>query len=706
MPLTKLQLRPGINRETTSYSNEGGWFDGDKIRFRFSFPEKIGGWARRSSPSFLGKARALHPFVALDGTQFIGIGTSLKYYVDQGGGYNDITPIRSTTAAGGATFSAATNTLASGISATDVSITLTSAASFPSSGRILIDSEQITYAAISSNTLTGCVRGVGGTTAATHSSSAVVSCANIKVTVSSHGASANDFVTFSGAASLGGNIVAGVLNQEYQVATVENGNVFTIQSRASATTLDSITVNGVLSPSFVFPTTSDSGSGGASTVAQFQIAAGLDTTVTGTGWGAGPYGRGSWGSGYSLLVAGQTLRIWTHDNFGEDLFLNIRDGGIYYWDRSAGVSSRAVPIGSLPGADGTAPTVARQIMVSNRDRHVIAFGCDGEAAPGVQDPLLIRFSDQENPAVWQSLPTNSAGELRISTGSGIIAAVETRQQILVFTESAVHALQYLGPPFTFGLTQLTDNTTIASPLAAISVNDNVFWMGVNEFYMYTGQVAEIPCSVRSYVFGDFNTTQNEKVFAASNNSFSEVWWFYPSAASEEIDRYVVFNYQQNIWYYGTLPRTAWTDRGIYGNPIAAAGDGRLYLHEFGTDDGSTVPETAISSYIVSSDVSVEAGDNFVFVRRILPDLTFDGSTVSSPSVTMTVSTRDYPGQAYQQNGATAAVRSATTPVEQFTQRVDLRLRGRSMALRVESSALGVQWRLGVPRVEIRTDGRR
>jgi hypothetical protein len=706
MPLVKLQMRPGLNREVTSYANEGGWFDADKVRFRFGYPEKIGGWTRRSSGSFLGKARALHPFVALDGTQFIGVATSQKYYIDQGGGFNDITPLRLTTAVGGATFAAVTNTLSAGISATDATIPLTSAASFPSSGRVLIDSEQITYASISGSSLIGCVRGVGGTTAATHSTSAVVACGNIKVTAASHGANVNDFVTFAGAASLGGNIVAGVLNQEYQIATVESGNVFTIQARTAATSLASITVDGVLVPTFVFPTTSDSGSGGASALAEFQVNVGLDTTVTGTGWGAGPYGRGSWGSGYSLLAIGQILRIWSHDNFGEDLLINVRDGGIYYWDRSLGITSRAVPLGNLSGSDGTAPVVARQVMVSNRDRHVIALGCDGEANPGVQDPLLIRFSDQENPAVWKSLPTNSAGELRISTGSGIIAAIETRQQILVFTESAVHALQYLGPPYTFGLSQLADNTTIAAPLAAIAVGDNVFWMGVNDFYMYTGQVIEIPCPVRSYVFNDFNTAQNEKVFAASNNSFSEVWWFYPSAASEEIDRYVVFNYQDNLWFFGTLSRTAWTDRGIYGNPVAAGIDGRLYLHEFGTDDGTTVPDSAINSYITSSDVSIGEGDRFVLVRRIIPDVTFVASTTGSPAVTMTVSVRDFPGQTYQQAGAAGVARSATAPVEQFTQKVDLRLRGRAMSLKVQSTGLGVQWRLGAPRVDVRTDGQR
>jgi len=707
MPLTKLQFKPGANREVTSYTNEGGWFDMDKIRFRFGFPEKIGGWERYSQSSFLGTCRAMHPFVALDGNKYIGIGTNLKYYIDQGGGYNDITPIRLTTAAGGATFAAAVDTLSANISAAATTIALTSASGFPSSGRIKIDSEQITYSAVSGNNLVGCTRGVSGTTAASHLSAADVFCATIVVSVTAHGAMQNDFVTFSAAASLGGNITAAVLNQEYQVVSVENANAFTIDAR-TVSTLASITTAGVLNPTYVFPNASDSGSGGASTVAAFQINAGLDTTVVGTGWGAGFWGRGSWGSGSSLLIQGATLRIWSHDNYGEDLIMNVRDGGIYYWDKSTSSSPflRAVALSALSGADATTPTIARKVLVSNRDRHVLVFGCDPQTAIGTQDPLLIRFSDQESPTVWESLPTNSAGELRLSTGSKIITALETRQQILVFTDVSVNAMQYLGPPFTFGITQLSDNTTIAGPLAAIAVDDNVFWMGSEEFFSYTGQVVKLSCPVRSYVFDDFNRAQIDKVFAALNSSFSEIWWFYCSAASSEIDRYVVFNYQEQSWYFGQLARTAWMDRGLYDTPLAAALDKRLYSQEAGTDDGTTQPASAITSYITSSDLSIGAGDNFVFLRRILPDVTFTASTAASPAVDMILEARNFPGQNFQQTETAATTRTATVPVEQFTEQVHLRLRGRSFALKVQSTALGVQWRLGSPRVEIRPDGRR
>lgn len=707
MPLTKLQFKPGVNREVTSYTNEGGWFDMDKVRFRFGYPEKLGGWERYSQPSFLGTCRALHPFVALDGNKYIGVGTNLKYYIEQGGGYNDITPIRLTTAAGGATFAAAVDTLSANISATDTTIPLTSSSGFPSSGRIKIDSEQITYSAVSGNSLVGCTRGVSGTTAASHLSAADVFCATIVVSVTAHGALANDFVTFSGAASLGGNITASILNQEYQVRSVENSGAFTIDAR-TVSALPTITTAGVLTPTYVFPNSSDSGSGGASTIAAFQINSGLDTTVSGTGWGAGSWGRGSWGSGSSLLLQGATLRIWSHDNYGEDLIINVQDNGIYYWDKSTSSSPflRAVALSALAGADATTPTIARKVLVSNRDRHVIVFGCDPQTAIGTQDPLLIRFSDQESPTIWQSLPTNSAGELRLSTGSKIVTALETRQQILVFTDISVNAMQYLGPPFTFGITQLSDNTTIAGPLAAIAVDDNVFWMGLEEFYSYTGQVIKLPCPVRSYVFEDFNRAQIEKVFAALNSSFSEVWWFYCSSNSSEIDRYVVFNYQEQSWYYGQLVRTAWVDRGIYDTPLAAALDGRLYAQETGTDDGTTQPASAITSYITSSDLSIGAGDSFVFLRRILPDVTFTASTATSPSVNMTLEARNFPGQNFQQTETATTTRTATVPVEQFTEQVHLRLRGRSFALKVQSTALGVQWRLGTPRVEIRQDGRR
>jgi hypothetical protein len=396
-----------------------------------------------------------------------------------------------------------------------------------------------------------------------------------------------------------------------------------------------------------------------------------------------------------------TLRIWSHDNFGEDLLMNVRNGGIYYWDRTGGLTSRAVSLDSLAGSN-KAPTIAKQILVSDRDRHVIAFGCDPEGNPGVQDPLIIRFSSQENLTDWETRPDNTAGELRLGSGSEIITAVETRQQILVFTDDSLYAMQYLGPPFTFGVNHISENVTTMGPLSAVAVEDNVFWMGLNEFYAFGGTVQRIPCSVRDYVFSDFNLLQREKVVAASNTAFSEVWWFYPSSGSETNDRYVVYNYQQQIWYYGTMPRTYWMDRGIYDNPIAAGPNNYLYIQETGFDaDGS-----AITAYIESSQIDIGDGDQFAFIKRLIPDLTFRGSTASSPSANFTIKTRNFPGGVYLQSNEKTVTKTASVPVEQFTDQVHLRLRGRSFAMRIESDDSGVGWRLGSPRLDIRPDGRR
>jgi hypothetical protein len=709
MPLTKLQFRPGVNRETTSYTNEGGWFDCDKVRFRFGTPEKIGGWEKRSANSYLGTARALHPFVALNGTNFLGIGTHLKYYIDEGGAFNDVTPIRTTTSAGDVTFAVPTDTLSAAIAATDVTIGLSSVSGFASSGFIKINSEEIFYAGISGTDLVNCLRGQKGTTAAAHSSGDAVTTATITVTDTAHGALQNDFVTFSGAAALGGNMTADVLNQEYQIQTIETTNTYTIRARTAGTSISSITEDGQIDDTLVYSTSSDTGNGGSSTVGTYQINTGLDTVVLGTGWGAGTWGRGTWGSGASVGISVLTLRIWSHDNFGEDLIINVRNGGIYYWDKSTSSASpfgRAVAISDLAGADATTPTIAKQVLVSDRDRHIIAFGCDPENNVGVQDPLLIRFSSQGSPTTWESLPTNTAGDLRVGSGSEIVAAVETRQQILVFTDASLHAMQFLGPPFTFGINLVSENITTAGPLCAVAVEDAVFWMGREEFYVFNGQVQKLPCSVRSYVFNDFNFLQTQKVTAALNSSYSEIWWFYPSANSDTIDRYVVYNYQEKVWYYGTMTRSVWLDRGINQHPIAAGLDGYLYTHEIGQDDGSTSPASPISAYIESSQVDIGDGENFVFMRRLIPDLTFNSSSAENPAANFVLKTRNFPGGQYLQTSTDAVTRSATVPVEQFTDQVHVRLRGRSFALKIESSDTGVAWRLGSPRVDIRQDGRR
>lgn len=630
MPLTKLQFKPGINREVTSYSNEGGWFDGDKIRFRFGFAEKIGGWVRFIAYSFLGSARSIHSWVALDNSRYIGLGTTSKFYTSKNASLmTDITPIRVTTSAGDVTFAASNG----------------------------------------SSTLT--------------------------VTDTDHGCTDGSFVTFSGAVSLGGNITADVLNQEYQLTVVDN-NSYTILAREAGTTIASITENGVLNPTLVVANSSDTGNGGSSVVGEYQVNAGSDVATIGTAWGIGFWGRGAWGSDAVTFDSGANgLRLWSQDNFGEDLLFNDRDGGIYYWDTSVG--GRAVALQDLAGANKV-PQVAKQVLVSDQSRHIIAFGTDPEADPGVQDPLILRFSSQESLTDWESTTTSSAGELRIGSGSEIICAVETRQQVLVFTDSSLHTLQYLGAPLYFGINVISENITIASPNAAAAVSDNVFWMGKNEFYAYGGSVERIPCTVRDYVFDDFNENQRPKVFAAANTAYSEVWWFYPSANSNVVDRYVVYNYVENTWYYGVMDRTCWLERGVYDRPVAAGTDGYLYLHETGEDDGSTNPPSAIPAYIESSPIEIGDGEQFLFVRRMLPDVSFLDSSAPVPSVDITTTSKNYTGS--------SALKAETFSITGDTEQIHMRLRGRQISCKVESEDKGVKWRLGSLRYDVRSDGRR
>lgn len=639
MALSKLQFRPGVNREVTSYTNEGGWFDIDHVRFQKGFPEKIGGWQKSSSNSFLGTCRALHPWVSLDRDKYIGVGTHLKYYIDEGGFYNDMTPIRLTTAAGDVTFAA-----------TNGSYTIT-------------------------------------------------------VTDASHGAVVNDFVTFSGAASLGGNITAAVLNQEYQITEVVDNNSYKIDARAANTPIYDITVDGQLVPSYVTANGSDSGNGGGSVVGAYQINTGLDITVSGAGWGAGTWSRGTWGSASTDPIVSNTIRLWSHDNFGEDLLINVRDGGIYYWDQTGTVNTRAVDITSLAGGQSV-PTVAKQVMVSDRDRHVLAFGCDTEANPGVQDPLAIRFSDQESLTDWETTSTNTAGELRLGSGSEIVTAVETRQQVLVFTDTTLYAMQFLGPPFTFGVTALSENITIAGPNAAIAVDDTVFWMGRSEFYIYSGAVQRLPCTVRDFVFSDINEGELAKITVGSNTEHSELWWFYPSLNSGEVDRYVVYNYTEQVWYYGSFARTAWVDRGIFDFPFAANTDGYIYEHEIGFDDGTTDPETPIVAYIQSSPMDIGDGEQFMLLRKMIPDVDFKSSTAVIPDVNITLDVKNAPDGTYLVSQTDAFVKTQSVPVDSRTEQLYFRLRGRQMRFKIQSNDTGVTWRLGSPRLDLRPDGRR
>ena len=711
MPLTKLQFRPGINQEVTSYSNEGGWRDCDKIRFRFGYPEKLGGWEKFSSSTYLGSARALHNWIALDGSNYLGIGTHLKYYIEEGGGFNDITPIRLTTSAGDVTF-AATN---------------------------------------------------GSTT--------------ITVTDTGHGAVENDFVTFSDAASLGGNITAAILNIEHQIVSIINANSYTITASVAANS-------------------SDSGNGGSSTVGAYQINVGLDSTVGGTGWGAGLYGgvaagalettineggtfsdsdttltvtsgtgiatndlilidneilkvtnvstndltvtRAQSGTEASTHANGATvtliegnansdndyfgwgdaasgglttttqIRLWSHDNFGEDLLINARDSNIFYWDRTNNLSTRAIELSTLTGTKTSVPQKAKQVLVSDQDRHVIVFGADGLGAnssatqgDGVQDPLLIRFSSQENPIDFFPTTTNTAGDLRLGAGSTFVQAVETKREILVWTDTALFSMRFIGPPFTFGLSQLASNITIMGPSAAVATEDVVYWMGIDNFYIYAGRTQQLPCTVRQKVFGDFNRAESDKVTSGINSEFSEIFWFYPSANATENDKYVIYNYGEKVWYFGSLARTAWLDRGTRANPLAA-GNQYIFNHEIGFDDDGS----AMTSFIESAAIDIGDGDKFTYIRRVIPDLTFLGSTnLSSPQAVFTVKSRRFPGASFDNTDAGTTIGSISGDVETFTEQLHLRSRGRSFAVRVESTALGTKWKLGSPRIDLRPDGR-
>ena len=640
MVLQKMQFRPGINTELPDYANENGWNDGDKIRFREGHPEKIGGWAKKGDNQFIGAARAMKHWTTLDRDNLIGIGTSLKYFIEDGGVFYDITPIRETTGAGDVTFSA-------------------------SQGSSVIT-----------------------------------------VSDTNHGAREGDFVTFSGAASLGGAMTAAVLNQEYQIQTAPTTGTYTINARAATTGINQYYTGGAIddSAALVTATSGDTNTGGSSTVGAYQIQTGVDVTLFGNGWGAGVWSRGAWNSRATIVVQSEILRLWQHDTFGEDLIYNIRNGPIFYWDASGGASQRGIFLKDLNGAQDS-PIVAKQVIVSDVDRHVIAFGCN-PLGSNVQDPLLIRFSAQENPADWRPLTTNTAGDLRIGSGTAIIQAVETRQEILVFTDQALHSMQFIGPPYTFGINRISENITIRSPNAAVAIGDAVYWMGKDQFYVYNGNVNQLDCTVREKILRDINDDQLEKIFVGVNSGYQEIWWFYPSLTSNDVDKYVVYNYDANIWYYGTLNRTAWVDRGVTDYPVAAGTDGILYNHEYEADDQSGAAPVAIESFIQSAPIDLGDGEVFSYVRRLIPDVTFRNSTNSSPQVDFTVDAFNYNGGLQVSSDTANIVKSASVPIEQYTEKVDLRVRGRSIAIKISSDQVGTTWRTGLNRLDIRPDGKR
>jgi hypothetical protein len=661
MPLQKLQFRPGINREGTTLANEGGWYAGDKIRFRSGQVEKIGGWVIDNGLVFtgghmVGVIRSLWNWIGLNGYNYMGIGTNQKFYIQNGTGGNefDITPIRYVAPAGNTTFTA------------------------------------------------------------TNGSSVIT------VTDAGHGAQTGDWVTFSGAVSLGGNVTAAVLNAitGYQITYISSSQ-FTITVPVVANA-------------------SDVGNGGASVVSTFQITTGSAIYTTNVGWGAGGwsgvttgYTSTGWGSpapaGFGI---GVQLRLWSQANFGQNLLFNPRGGPIYYWvvdQANPNVYNVAQVISHTNTntqngvqwwyGDADTPLVANYVGVSDASRFTIAYGTN-DYGSSIQNPMLIRWSDQESVLVWTPSVTNQAGSYLLSHGSSIITALQSRQEILVYTDSAVYSMQYLGAPYVWGFQLLADNISIISPNAVSIVNNVAYWMGQDKFYMYSGRVETLPCTLREYVFQDINMTQSAQFFSGTNEGFNEVWWFYCTANSNYVDRYVIYNHLERIWYYGNLSRTAWLDSALRSTPTAASyilgstTQSTLIYHEQGVDNGETNPPTPINSYVQSSDFDIGDGHNFGFVWRIIPDVTFNGSTNNNPTLNFTVLPRQNPGTAYGRDDNPAVISTQnyqnqrTYEVQQFTEYAYVRMRGRQMAFRVQSTDLGTNWQLGVPRIDIRPDGRR
>ena len=711
MPLKKLDFKPGVNRERTRDSNEGGWYECNNVRFRQGLPEKIGGWTRINVAKFDGVARSLFNWITLGGQNLLGVGTNLKFYIENGGNYNNITPIRSTTSAGEVTFSALQTTLSAAVTSTTTATIgpLASISGIPDSGLVKIDSEVISYTGLKDGSLTGCTRGASSiiedvstsTTAATHSSGATVAFFTILVTDADHGAVDNDSVTFSGAVTMGGAITADVLNQEYAIQSVKSSSTYTITAKSLSNTTNKF--------SDIVSTSSDSGNGGGSVVGTYQINSGSTSATPLEGWGASGFGAGAWNQGEASF---DELRIWSQSNFGEDLIFGYRNGPLYYFDTSAGLTTtRGVVLSSRTGASEV-PSKQNVMLVSDINRFVFCFGTN-PIGSSTKDPMLIRWSDQESAVEWNPLATNQAGSLRLSRGTEIVSAMQSRQEVLVWTDSSLYSLQYVGiNSGVWGAQILGETTSIASKNSVAMGNGIAYWMGKDKFYMYDGRVQTLPCDVRRYIFNDFNVDQLTQVFGGTNEAFNEVWWFYCSADSSDIDRYVIYNYSENIWYYGNMARSAWLDSGLRDFPLAATYNNVLVDHERGIDDNETSTTAAISAFISSADFDLDDGDKFMFVSRMVPDVSFEGSTGGSPAITLTLSPSSFSGSGLNSplseggNSAGTVTRTATSPVEVYTTQIHTRLRGRQMALKVESSATGVQWQLGVPKVDMRPDGRR
>ena len=878
MPLQKIELRPGINRESTTYSNEGGYYSGDKIRFRSGFPEKIGGWTRLSNNTYLGTCRALVNWTTLSQGNYVGVGTNLKYYIESGGLYNDVTPIIATSVYN-SKMSVPYTTLNGTITAGVTSLTLTSATTFAPSGVIKIDSEQIYYGSVSGNVLSLLSRGYNSTTPAAHTTGTGVGTSTITFNDITNTGQNNDFVTYTGAAGFGG-ISNAALNAEHQLVKVADsyyyttltevaqgtlstvvitgiagqfsctasltgvvvgnsvliagtyggtgsitgytnpkkywiiaanagGTTFTLSatqnglpitttagtptgltytvtteafsiSAQAGTALSSIIITGIAgqfsctaatlavgmtvgvtgtyagtgsivgytSPKTYYiiatngtttftlsatpggaaitttagtPTPVGSGgplfgaNGGGTLTVAYQVHAGLDVYVAGVGWGSGSWGRGTYNSN-SVATTGSQLRLWTHDNYGEDLLFAPRGGTIYYWVASDGLSTKGVLLSeratnlSFPGT--YVPHTTNQIITSGDSRFVVALGANSylDNTPNTAfDPMLVRWSDQENPYQWVPSVTGQTGETRLSSGSYIVCGQTTRQEMLIWTNNALYSMQYLGPPYVFGINMMSDESSIISPNAAFTVNNVTYWMGTDKFYSYSGRVETLPCTLRQYIYSDINRDQSYQIFCGGNEGYNEIWWFYCSANSNTIDKYVVYNHLERLWYYGTMARTAWLDSSLRPFPMASNYSNRNLYHEAVVDDESGDTTAAIYAYIESSDFDISDGHNFGFVWRMLPDVSFIGSTPPAgtpPQVLLSIDARRNSGSPYGSSATPAVTRVATYPIEEYTGQVYTRVRGRQMYMRIESDRIGTKWQLGAVRIDIRTDGRR
>ena len=620
MPLLKLQFRPGVNRDQTNYTNEGGWFACDKIRFRSGYPQKLGGWLSVSFGTFLGICRQLFGWVTSTSDNLLAMGTSKKVYIEVGGIYYDVTPLRL------------------------ISPTFTTP--------------------VTDN----CLAAVSGSNVLT-------------ITITGSNAILGNYVDISGATTFAG-IPATELNKSHEITQVLSANQF----RITVTTPANATASG----------------GGTAITASFEIDIGPDTTAFGYGWGNGNWNTGVWGNTEDGAPIAIQQRDWWFDQFDNNLVMNIRNGPIYIWERggssiAAALANRAVFLDSLPGASDV-PAQAMQILVSQNDKHLLAFGCTDLL--GVYDPLLIRWASQNDYLAWTPSPTNSAGDLRLSRGSQIVRAIATRQEILVWTESSLYSLQFLGTLDVFGLQEYADNISIIGPRVVASANNVTYWMGQDKFYFYDGRVQTLPCTLRNHIFLNLNYSQTDQIICGTNEGYNEIWWFYCSANSNTVDSYVVYNYMEQIWFYGSLGRTSWIDNALRQYPQATGYEQVLFDHERTVDANGA----AMESYIQSSDIDLEEGENFVLTKRILPDLSFAGSNAGAPEVTFAIRSRNFPGSAFNTPDDFEPV--IETTVDQFTDQIFLRVRARQIALKVSSEDLGVQWQLGSPRVDGRPDGKR